>query len=89
MARVKVYSTANCPFCVKAKQLLSKWSIPYDEAMIDSDMQARREFSAVTNGARTVPQIVIDGVCIGGFTELTELHMDDKLDHLVENQQGA
>jgi glutaredoxin 3 len=85
MARVKVYSTASCPFCVKAKQLLSKWNIPYDEAMIDSDMGARREFSKVTNGARTVPQIVIDGVCIGGFTELTELHMDDKLDHLVEN----
>ena len=85
MARVKVYSTASCPFCVKAKHLLSKWNIPYDEAMIDSDMGARREFSKVTNGARTVPQIVIDGVCIGGFTELTELHMDDKLDHLVEN----
>ena len=84
MARVKIYSTASCPFCDKAKQLLTKWNIPYDEAMIDSSMAARREFSVVTKGARTVPQIVIDGVCIGGFTELTELHMDDKLDHLVE-----
>jgi len=85
MARVKVFSTAHCPFCVKAKQLLSKWNIPFEEAMIDSDMAARREFARVTNGARTVPQIVIDGVCIGGFTELTELHMDAKLDHLVES----
>ena len=84
MARVKVFSTAHCPFCVKAKQLLTKWKIPFDEAMIDSDMSARREFTIATNGARTVPQIIIDGVCIGGFTELTELHMDDKLDHLVE-----
>ena len=84
MARVKIYSTASCPFCDKAKQLLTKWNIPYDEAMIDSSMAARREFSAVTKGARTVPQIVIDGICIGGFTELTEMHMDDKLDHLVE-----
>ena len=84
MALVKVFSTASCPFCVKAKQLLTKWNIPYDEGMIDSDMAARREFAEVTNGARTVPQIVIDGVCIGGFTELTEMHMDDKLDHLVE-----
>jgi glutaredoxin 3 len=83
MARVKIFSTANCPFCTKAKQLLTKWNIPFDEAMIDSDMSARREFATVTRGARTVPQIVIDGVCIGGFTELTELHMDDKLDHLV------
>ena len=85
MARVKVFSTAHCPFCVKAKQLLEKWNIPFEEAMLDSDMAARREFTTVTNGARTVPQIVIDGECIGGFTELTELHMDAKLDHLVES----
>ena len=85
MARVKVFSTAHCPFCVKAKQMLQKWNIPYEEAMIDSDMAARREFAEVTNGARTVPQIIIDGECIGGFTELTELHMDDRLDHLMED----
>ena len=84
MARVKVFSTVHCPFCTKAKQLLDKWNIPYDEAMIDSDQAARREFAAATNNARTVPQIIIDGVCIGGFTELTELHMDDKLHHLIE-----
>ena len=84
MTRVKVYSTASCPFCDKAKQLLNKWSIPYEEVRIDADQAALREFSEATNGARTVPQIVIDGQCIGGFTELTELHMDDKLDHLIE-----
>ena len=85
MARVKIFSTASCPFCVKAKQLLTKWNISYDEAMIDSDQAARRDFAKATNGARTVPQIIIDGECIGGFTELTELHMDDKLDHLFES----
>lgn len=84
MARVKVYSTASCPFCDKAKQLLNKWSIPYEEVRIDTDQAALREFSEATNGARTVPQIVIDGQCIGGFSELTELHMDDKLDHLIQ-----
>ena len=52
--------------------------------MIDADPAAQREFSVATNGARTVPQIIIDDVCIGGFTELTEMHMDDKLDHLIE-----
>ena len=84
MARVKIYSTGSCPFCVKAKQLLKKWNIPYEEAMIDTDQAARREFATATNGARTVPQIIIDGECIGGFMELTEMHMDDKLDHLIE-----
>ena len=87
MARVKIFSTASCPFCVKAKHLLNKWNIPYEEAMIDSDETARNEFAEATNNARTVPQIIIDGECIGGFTELTELHMEDKLDHLIEQQQ--
>jgi glutaredoxin 3 len=84
MARVKVFSTGICPICEKTKSLLNKWGIPFDEARIDTDMAARREFTQITNGARTVPQIAIDGQWIGGFTELTELHMEDKLDDLVE-----
>lgn len=84
MARVKVFSTGICPICDKTKSLLTKWGIPYEEARVDTDMTARREFSEVTNGARTVPQITIDGKWVGGFSELTELHMDDELDHLVE-----
>ena len=84
MARVKVFSTGICPICDKTKSLLTKWGIPYTEARVDTDMSARREFTEVTNGARTVPQITIDGNWIGGFSELTELHMEDELDHLVE-----
>ena len=84
MARVKVFSTGICPICEKTKSLLSKWGIPYDDVRIDTDTAARREFTRVTRGARTVPQIAIDGQWIGGFTELTELHMDGKLDDLVD-----
>jgi len=83
MARVTVYSTGICPICQKAKQLLQKWGIPFDEVRVDIDRAAMREFAQVTNGARTVPQIVIDGRCIGGFTELTELHMEGGLDALM------
>ena len=84
MARLKVFSTGICPICEKTKHLLNKWGIPYDEVRIDTDMVGRREFIDKTNGARTVPQITIDDQWIGGFTELTELHMDDELDHLME-----
>ena len=84
MARVKIYSTGTCPLCQKAKSLLQKWGIPFDEARVDVDQAALREYTRVTNGARTVPQIVIDGKCIGGFTELIELHMEGALDELVE-----
>ena len=83
MARLKVYSTGICPICDKTKTLLVKWGIPYDELRVDTDQAALREFSQVTNGARSVPQITIDGKWIGSFSELTELHMDDKLDDLM------
>lgn len=84
VTRVTVYSTGTCPICVKAKGLLDKWGIAYDEIRIDLAHDALREFSRVTNGARTVPQIVIDGKCIGGFSELTELHMEGELDGLMQ-----
>ncbi len=83
MNKVKVYSTGTCPICVKTKAFLDKRGIGYDEIRIDLDRNAMKEFSVVTNGARTVPQIVVEGKCIGGFTELTELHMDGGLDHLI------
>ena len=84
MERVKVYSNGTCPICDKAKSLLTKWGIPYTEVRVDLDQSALREFSQVTNGARTVPQFTIDGNWIGSFTDLTEMHMDDQLDHLMQ-----
>ncbi len=84
MARIKVYSTARCPICDKTKNLLEKWKIPFEVAMVDSDRGALREMSEITQGARTVPQITIDGKWIGGFSELTMMHMDDELDEFVE-----
>ena len=64
--------------------MLDKWEIAYDEVMIDADAAAMKEFAGVTNGARTVPQIIIDGNPVGGFSELTELHMDGELDELMQ-----
>lgn len=84
MARVKIYSTGTCPICDKTKILLGKWGIAYDEARIDLDRTLMREFSTVTNGARTVPQLTIDGRWIGGFNELTEMHMEGELDDMME-----
>ena len=84
MARVKIYSTGICPICEKTKGLLKKWQIPFDEVRIDTDRAALTEFSRITNGARMVPQLSIDGKWIGGFTELTEMHMDGQLDELMQ-----
>ncbi len=84
MPRVTVYSTASCPFWLKAKNLLNKWNIDYSEVAIDTGDSALKEIRDATQGARTVPQILIDGKLIGGFSELTELHMDGELDELIK-----
>ena len=85
MARVIVYSTGICPICDKTKTLLKKWGIDFAEVRVDLDRSSLQEFSKVPQGARTVPQITIDGKWIGSFSELTEMHMDDQLDHLMQN----
>lgn len=87
MARVKIFSTARCPICEKTKNLLTKWHIPFSEARVDADQGALREMMQKTEGARSVPQITIDGEWIGGFSELTMMHMDDELEHLVETHE--
>jgi glutaredoxin 3 len=85
MARIKIYSTGTCPICDKTKVLLKKWHISYEEIRVDGNPAALREMAKLTNNARSVPQISIDGKWIGGFSELTELHMDGELDALVES----
>ncbi len=83
MNRVKIFSTGTCPICDKTKTLLTKWGIGYEEARVDLDREQLKEMLTATNGARTVPQIMIDGKWIGGFSDLTELHMEGKLDELT------
>ncbi len=83
MARVTIYSTGTCPICDKTKTLLNKWQIAYEEKRVDNDQQALREMLEVSNHARTVPQLAIDGKWIGGFNELTEMHMEGELEPLM------
>lgn len=83
MKKVKIYSTGTCPMCTRAKGLLDKWNIEFEEVRVDTDRAGLVEMSKITNGARTVPQITVDGNWIGSLTELTELHMDGELDHLM------
>jgi glutaredoxin 3 len=67
-----MYTTAVCPFCVRAKRLLGERGIPYEEIDIGADDVLRAEVVRRT-GRRTVPQIFIDGRSIGGFEELAAL----------------
>ncbi len=84
MARLTIYSTGTCPICEQSKKLLQKWSIPYNEIRLDLAPSEHPRFSELTQGARMVPQFLIDGQWIGGFTELTEMHMEHGLDELMD-----
>jgi glutaredoxin 3 len=79
MARIRVYSTRWCGYCVRAKALLESKGIEYEEISLDSDPAFRRKLFDLT-GAWTVPQILIDGRPIGGYTELWRLDRDGRLD---------
>lgn len=65
---VIIYSKIDCPWCVKAKKLLTDNGYEYNEIIISKT--DRKDFDSVCNGARTVPQILIDGVLIGGHDDL-------------------
>ena len=79
MARVRVYSTRWCGYCVRAKALLDGKDIEYEEVVLDDDPAFRQKLFDRTGGW-TVPQILIDGRPIGGYTELWRLDRDGRLD---------
>jgi glutaredoxin 3 len=79
MARVRVYSTQWCGYCVRAKALLESRGIDYEEISLDTDPAFRRKLFDLTGGW-TVPQILIDGRPIGGYTELWRLDREGRLD---------
>jgi len=81
MPDIKVYSTRNCPFCVRAKALLTSKDLEYTEIHVDTDAERLHEMIE-RSGNRTVPQIFINDVSIGGYDELSQMNSDGKLPKL-------
>ena len=82
MTRIRMYSTTWCGYCIRAKALLERRGLEYEEIVMDDDPEFRRKLLEMT-GRWTVPQIFIDDVAIGGYTELWCLDRDGKLDELA------
>ena len=85
MSKVEIYTWQSCPFCNRAKSLLTKKNIVFKEYKIDGDDDARNKMMQRANGGRTLPQIFINDICIGGCDDLYELESLNKLDSLIEN----
>ena len=79
MSRIVIYTTRWCGYCVRAKALLDGKGIAYEEIALDDDLAFRRNLQERTGGW-TVPQILIDGTPIGGYTELWRLDKSGQLD---------
>jgi glutaredoxin 3 len=82
MAKVDVYSTAQCPYCVMAKQLLERKGVSYNEIRVDKNPEKRQEMMTKSR-QRTVPQIFINDESVGGYTDLLGLDRAKKLDGLL------
>ncbi len=70
MKNILIYSTNTCPYCVMAKKLLEKNGLSYTEIRVDLDENEREKMIARSQ-RRTVPQIFIDDIHIGGFDDLS------------------
>ena len=85
MPVVKMYTTAVCPFCIRAKQLLNAKGVSdIEEIRIDIDSQARAYMMEVT-GRRTVPQIFIGDTHVGGCDDLVALDAKGGLATLLQS----
>ena len=86
MQTVKMYTTAVCPYCIRAKQILkSKGVEQIEEIRIDSDPQARMAMMEITQ-RRTVPQIFIGDTHVGGCDDLMALDSRGGLVPLLQGQ---
>jgi glutaredoxin 3 len=73
-----MYTTAWCGYCVRAKTLLESRGIPFEEITLDDEPGFRQRLMDLTGGW-TVPQILIDGQPVGGYTELWQLDRSGQL----------
>ena len=66
------YSKPQCPYCDKAKHLLTSLGLQYEEKVVTKDLSIDELFKALGKQVKTIPQIVMDDTHIGGFNELKE-----------------
>jgi glutaredoxin 3 len=82
-ATVEIYTTPICPYCAMAKRLLDRKGVTYREIDVSRDPELRAAMTQRANGRRTVPQIFIGTVHVGGSDDLHDLDDAGKLDPLL------
>ena len=83
MAKIEMYTSTICPYCVRAKSLLKNKGVDVIEYNIQTNPDKVPEMLKRANGHRSVPQIFIDGRHVGGCDDLYELDSKGELDPLL------
>ncbi len=83
MARVEMYSSMFCGFCARAKSLLQRKGVAFEDVDVMEHPERRAEMRQRAGGRNTVPQIFIDGVHVGGSDDLHALDAEGKLDAML------
>lgn len=83
MAKVELYTTTFCPYCVRAKSLLKSKGIAFIEIDVTDDDALRAKMVELSGGRRTVPEIFINDKIVGGYDELKALDDAGQLDPML------
>ena len=78
-SKIEIYTGPRCNFCDLAKILLDKNKLQYKEIKLEIEPEKKEEMIKRTNGKKTIPQIFIDNKYIGGYTELHNYFLNNKL----------
>jgi glutaredoxin 3 len=84
MKPVKIYTTTYCGFCVRAKDLLKRKGVNYEELDVTGDDDMRAKLVELSGGQRTVPQIFIGDAHVGGYSDLAQLDKEGRLEPMLQ-----
>ena len=84
MVNVDIYTTPYCPFCTRAKKLLANKKIEFNEIDLSENPDKFEEMLSKSNGARTVPQIFVNGEHIGDCDHIHDLDQKGELDKILK-----
>jgi glutaredoxin 3 len=89
MTSVRIYTTEYCGFCVRAKDLLTRKGVAFEEIDVTGDDALRGKLVEMSGGLRTVPQIWVGDTHVGGYTDLAKLDREGRLDSMLRGEGAA
>jgi len=84
MVNIDIYTTPYCPFCIRAKKLLANKKVEFNEIDLSENPDKFEEMLSKSNGAKTVPQIFVNGEHIGDCDHIHDLDQKGELDKILK-----